>query len=120
VIGTSEWDRLLARLEADAEKRRETSRVDVGPTVQVPLEPGFYVYIHRAADGEILYIGSTTTPTGRTANHIANRRRTWWWPQVASVEWERYDDRSVMAFREMNLITARAPRANIMHKDEVA
>lgn len=112
------WDDTLAQLEAQAEVARIASRLDLGPTISIPIEPGYYVYVHRGRGGEVLYVGSTSTPSGRMANHIANHRRTWWWPEVTSIEWERYAERRVMLFREVTLITALRPRANIQNNAE--
>lgn len=116
------WDETIARLEAEAEVARVAARQAVGATISIPIEPGFYVYVHRGCAGEVLYVGSTTNPAGRMANHIANRRKSWWWPSVTSIEWERYDNNRVMLFREVTLITALRPVANVQnnHDSDVA
>lgn len=76
----------------------------LGPMLSIPVEAGHYVYRHVDADSLVLYVGRTSNPTQRTAAHIANRRRTTWWPQVLSIEWERFETAGEAVRREWEQI----------------
>lgn len=79
--------------------------IDLGPTLSIPLEVGHYVYLHLDADGLVLYVGRTSNPAQRTANHIAHwRTKSHWWSRVRSIEWERYEAASDAVCREWQLI----------------
>lgn len=70
------------------------------------------VYILYDADDRLLYVGITDRGPVRLVEHC---RRKPWFPQVARVEFERYDSRADSEARERYLIQRRAPLYNIQH-----
>lgn len=68
------------------------------------------VYLHRAADGRVLYVGITIDLKKRTATH---RSHSPWWGQVASVEVESLQpDNGTARVRERALIRQYEPPNN--------
>lgn len=86
---------------------------DLGPTTELPLQRGFYVYVHRDDEGMPLYIGSTTYPANRVGNHAAGRRSRQWWNDVESIDWLRFGSESDMKLAESQAIQAVEPPFNI-------
>jgi hypothetical protein len=81
--------------------------------LSIPTGVGSYVYVHRNAAGEVLYVGSTTNPLGRTANHLAGSNgKSRWFGDVAAIEWIACDDERSMRFLEGRLIEHFAPSQN--------
>lgn len=81
--------------------------------LSIPLGRGAYVYAHRDASGDVLYIGATTYPLGRTANHVAGANsKSPWFGQVASIEWIACTEERSMRFLESRLIGHFAPPHN--------
>lgn len=70
------------------------------------------LYRLHDAEGVLLYVGITTDPDRRFAEHAAGKH---WWPQVArkSVEW--YPDRFAAEIAEEAAIKAKNPRHNVVH-----
>lgn len=87
---------------------------DVGPSLQVPREDGHYVYVHRNNEQRVLYVGSTTKPAMRTANHVLGKR-SHWWDQVASIDWFRLGSDADMWWAERQAISRLEPRHNTAH-----
>jgi predicted GIY-YIG superfamily endonuclease len=81
-------------------------------SITVPLDPGHYVYIHRDEHGRVLYVGRTSAPLSRLANHQASRTRSPWFPQVRQIDWELCSNETSAWLQEMRLIEALAPPFN--------
>jgi predicted GIY-YIG superfamily endonuclease len=67
------------------------------------------VYRYFAGDGALLYVGVTSRWTQRDSNH---RGSSTWYADVARHELEHYEDRTVAAQREAEVINIENPRHN--------
>jgi predicted GIY-YIG superfamily endonuclease len=72
----------------------------------------YWVYLHLATDGAVLYVGCTTRPRRRQATHKA---RSPWFADVAHVEYEDPRDREAALTREAELIKQLDPINNLVH-----
>lgn len=90
---------------------RNAAPIDTGPAVSVPAERGHYVYIHRDADGEALYVGQSDAPVSRIGAHITGSP---WWPRVASIDWLRYPNSAAAKLNEGRLISQLDPPHNTL------
>lgn len=81
--------------------------------ISTPIDAGHYVYVHLDGDNEPLYIGSTTSPMQRVANHVANKKRSPWFGDVRDIYWIRCTSAGGMRCLESTLISALAPVNNI-------
>lgn len=73
-------------------------------TLEIPTGTGFYTYVHLAADGSALYVGCTTHPLGRTANHVANKKISHWFTDVTAIDWVSHPTEYLMRIYESGLI----------------
>jgi predicted GIY-YIG superfamily endonuclease len=67
------------------------------------------VYRYFAGDGALLYVGVTSRWTQRDGQHQGTSA---WYAEVARFELEHYEDRSVAAHREGDIIQTENPRHN--------
>lgn len=85
-------------------------------TLSLPKQRGFYVYAHMDTDGDVLYVGSTTNPLSRVANHTQNKRSHWFPDEVRDIEWIACPDDHSMRRLEEDLIRELQPKHNIQGK----
>lgn len=86
----------------------------IGPTFTIPLERGFWTYVHRDAADVALYVGCTTNPLSRTANHVQNQRKSHWFGRVATIQWSRWSTEWDMRTSERRLIHQLRPAHNVL------
>jgi predicted GIY-YIG superfamily endonuclease len=87
---------------------------------RLPLqEPGkWWLYLHRDADGSVLYVGCTNSPRYRQTDH---RRRSDWWGQVAAITViGPFGDKPSALDGERTLIELVQPPHNIMRTSREA
>jgi predicted GIY-YIG superfamily endonuclease len=95
-------------------KRAERARTP-DAVLHIPVGVGQFVYLVRDAAGDLLYVGRTTNPLQRFANHSAGRRtRSLWIEHARSIDWEQYDDASDAEWRERELIEDLQPPHNVI------
>lgn len=75
----------------------------------VPESVPAVVYIARAADGSILYVGITGSLAARFATHKESSK---WWAQAVEITIETWPDRATAAARETALIAELRPPFN--------
>lgn len=68
--------------------------------------------VYRAYDagGTLLYVGSSVTPDARLRNH---ERHSMWWPFMAEVHFEWFDDETSARLAELTAIAREYPRWNV-------
>lgn len=71
---------------------------------------GFQVYRYYDADGLPVYIGCTSQPLPRMAQH---QRASAWWPEVAEVRTEYFANQAEALAAEANAILTEQPRHNV-------
>ncbi len=74
-----------------------------------PSDSGEFVYLHKDADGSVLYVGVTNNCKANLSRH---RSRSVWWPQIAEIEYRRFDTRAESLFAELRLLTELVPPYN--------
>lgn len=85
---------------------REIHNPPVPPEPKVPSS-GFHVYRLWAADGRLLYVGSSMALRARLKRH-----RDKWGDLIASVTWDEYDDARSMLDAERLAIQSELPALN--------
>lgn len=95
-----------------ADRRAERAEKDE----RVARDKGFRVYRCWAEDGTLLYVGQTAEGTARLRQHETG---TPWWPEVASVSWERFSSREEMDEAERAAIRAESPVHNVRDKADL-
>lgn len=79
--------------------------------ISFPAGRGFFVYEHRDESGAVLYVGMTTHPAQRIANHVMGRRSPWW-EQVCAITWHEASSEWAMRRLEGHLIERHDPPFN--------
>lgn len=70
------------------------------------------LYRFFAEDGELLYVGITSNPARRFAQHGAAKE---WWEEVAEIKMDRHSSREAVLAAERAAIIAEKPRYNVVH-----
>jgi len=70
------------------------------------------LYRLHDAEGVLLYVGITSDPDRRFAQHAAGKH---WWPQVVSKSVEWYPNRGAAEAAEEAAIQAKNPKFNVVH-----
>lgn len=70
------------------------------------------LYRFHDAAGQLLYVGLTSNPGRRFAQHASDKP---WWTEVATVRIETFPDRASVALAERVAIQAERPRYNVVH-----
>jgi predicted GIY-YIG superfamily endonuclease len=73
-----------------------------------------WVYWHFAADGRLLYVGSTTNLDERTGQH----RYSCWWGDVERIVSTRFETRTAGLAAEAAAIKAGRPLYNVQHNPD--
>jgi len=86
--------------------------VDIEPITETGQTPTA-LYRHFAADGALLYVGISLTPTHRLAKH--RQRSAPWFRQIASITLQWFDSRQEALDAERDAIKAEGPAYNKAH-----
>lgn len=70
------------------------------------------LYRHFDAAGNLLYVGISIQPFTRTEQHSRNKQ---WWPSIATISIEWFDDREAALTAERDAIANEYPRHNVVH-----
>lgn len=78
----------------------------------IKVERPHALYRFFAEDGELLYVGITSNPARRFAQHGSDKE---WWEEVAEIRMERLPSREAVLAAERAAIIAERPRYNVVH-----